>query len=695
MVLDSDNSIISVGSFSDSVDFDAAGGTFNLVSNGLNDIFITKYSSNGNFISAKSIGSATYDEIEAINKDSQENLYILGKFQDTLDFDLGPGNFKVSTVSGLLNTFLLKLDRDGNFLWVKTITGWGNTLDIDELGNILIGGYFGGTVDFDPGPGVHNITSNTQSQDMFVMKLDKVGNFVWAKQIRNLNKSQHQEFGLETDPFGNIFFAGSFTDSMDFDPGPSSVHLTSNGANDAFILKLNTNGDYQWVRQLGGESDDKAFGLEVDKQGNVFSTGEFEKEVDFDPGPAIFSLTAPVDKIGAFVSKLDSSGNFVYAKNFQSGEAVGQSLAIDSANNLYISGIFHNTVDFDPGPGVYYVDIGDMFNVKLDSAGELLWAAGYRPMVNRYFESIWSTILIDSSNSVYFGGTFPYTVDFDPGNATLPISAIGLWDMFLLKLGPISCNSSTRRVINAESCGNYILNGTSYNSSGQFFQLLKNKAGCDSIIELNLTLSHPQINQIQVSCGPLLWNGKVLSTSGVYIDTIHLANGCDSIMFLNLTVHQKPKFSLGRDTSFCEGDTINLSAGNFASYHWSDNTTASDIIITQPGIYWVEVTDSNGCSSRDSLDIKLAGDCLSCLTSDVIEKIYPSPFNSTLSIRIKNSDCEINIDVYNVLGQLVIKGLKLQSGINTINMERFPSGMYFYKIYTNHTALTEGKVLKQ
>jgi hypothetical protein len=658
MVLDSNKAVVAAGGFYNTVDFDAGSGTFNLVSNGRKDFFITKYTINGNFVWAKSIGGTQDDYVSALKKDRQGNLYLLGLYQGTVDFDPGPGVFNVSAAGGG-NTFILKMDKDANFLWVKTITCRGNTLDIDDTGNIFIGGNFGGTTDFDPGPAVFNMTGNlTGVLDMFVMKLDNLGNFSWAKQIRNLTMSQHQEFGLETDPVGNVFFAGNFTNSMDFDPSAASVPLTSGGSDNTFILKLNTQGDYQWAKQFVGAASNKSFGLEVDRQGNVFSTGEFSNTVDFDPGPASFLVSAPTPQQCAFISKLDGAGNFVYAKNFQSGSTAGQALTIDSSNNLYISGYYTNTVDFDPGPGIYNIAGSGLFTAKLTPAGDFAWAVGYSPtVVGMNFESIYSSVLVDQSNSVYFGGSFSGTVDFDPGVGSFPVStsAYGSWDAYLHKLGPAPCNNGTKRVINAQVCSNYVLNGITYNSSGQYFQLLTNAASCDSIIQLNLTIANIQTNMSQTSCGSLVWNGQILNSSGIYRDTIHLSNGCDSVIVLNLTVNNKPLPNLGKDTVICVPDTIPLSAGTFASYLWNNGSTTSSIAVTQPGIYWINVTATNGCSARDSLTIALSGNCLSCTDSKLIEKIYPIPFNRILTVKIKSSICELSVDIYNVLGQLIMK----------------------------------------
>jgi hypothetical protein len=104
---------------------------------------------------------------------------------------------------------------------------------------------------------------------------------------------------------------------MDFDPGATDVVLTAAGGANAFILKLTGQGDFMWVKQFGAPGVARILGLEVDNNGNVFSTGHFFFTVDFDPGPGSYPLTGNASFRCCFISKLDPNGNFIYAKNFQ------------------------------------------------------------------------------------------------------------------------------------------------------------------------------------------------------------------------------------------------------------------------------------------------------------------------------------------------------------------------------------------
>ncbi|MBT3208179.1 MAG: hypothetical protein HN704_04700 [Bacteroidetes bacterium] len=130
------------------------------------------------------------------------------------------------------------MDHSGNFVWAKTFGGSnddkGNSIAIDVTGNIYITGNFKNTVDFDPRSGISNLISNG-GNDIFIMKLDSSGNFVYAKNIGG--SYDDSGFSLALDTSANVYITGSFTDITDFDSGIGVFNLTSNGNEDIFITK--------------------------------------------------------------------------------------------------------------------------------------------------------------------------------------------------------------------------------------------------------------------------------------------------------------------------------------------------------------------------------------------------------------------------------------------------------------------------
>jgi hypothetical protein len=317
VALDGDGNVYTTGSFAGTVDFDPGPGVFNLTSAtgegfvpGLDDIFVSKLDSAGNFVWARQMGGPLPDEGNGLAVDGSGNVYVIGSFKGSADFDPGPGVFNLG--AGGDDIFVSKLDSSGNFVWARQMDGTRSYgVAVDGGGNVYTTGAFRGTADFDPGPGVFALHS-AGSDDIFVSKLDSAGNFVWARRMGG-TAFGHAEWGIDVavDDDGNVYTTGLFA-STDFDAGPGTVNLAAAGTFDMFVSKFDSAGNFVWARQMGGSGDDQGKGVALDGDGNVYTTGSFVGRVDFDPGPGVFALhSAGSDDI--FVSKLDSAGNFVWA----------------------------------------------------------------------------------------------------------------------------------------------------------------------------------------------------------------------------------------------------------------------------------------------------------------------------------------------------------------------------------------------
>ena len=244
-----------------------------------------------------------------------------------------------------------------------------NGVTVDASGNVYTVGTFWGTADFDPGPGTFNLTSAGDS-DAFVSALDSAGNFVWAGKLGG-TEHESTSGGVAVDASGNVYTVGSFQGTADFDPGPGTFNLTSAGRQDAFLSVLDSVGNFVWAGQLGGIEDwEQGHGVTVDTRGNVYTVGRFYGTADFDPGPGTFDLTSAGGS-DAFLSVLDSAGNFVWAGQWGGTERdSAESAAVAASGNVYTVGQFRGTVDFDPGPGTYNLtSVGtreDVFVCALD-----------------------------------------------------------------------------------------------------------------------------------------------------------------------------------------------------------------------------------------------------------------------------------------------------------------------------------------
>jgi hypothetical protein len=373
ITLDSFNNIYLTGYFEGSVDFDPGTGVFNLNSSGgSKDIFIEKLDVNGNFLWAKTMtGDSLYsDEGTGIEIDQDNNIYVTGYFSGTVDFDPNIGVYNISSNS-IKDIFIQKLNQNGNLIWVKSVGGNSedHALDItiDNLNNVYTTGFFIGAVDFNPGPGVYPLGSKG-AWDIFILKLDSSGNFIWAKSMGAIN--YQAGYHLSTDINSNVFLTGAFEETVDFDSGAGIYNLTSNGGEDIFVVKLNSNGDFQWANSLGSSMIDNAWSITNDLNGNVYLAGYFHNTIDFDPGIGVLNLSSS-GLYDIFIQKLDNNGNLMWVVKLGStGADWPQGIELNSSGELYLTGGFNNTVDFDPGNLVFNLNSlgnSDAFVLKLGS----------------------------------------------------------------------------------------------------------------------------------------------------------------------------------------------------------------------------------------------------------------------------------------------------------------------------------------
>lgn len=430
---DASGNLYTTGAFRGTMDFDPGTGTFNMTSAGDYDIFIFKLDASGNFVWAKQLGGSGSDWGLDITVDASGNIYTTGIFAGTADFDPGVGTHNLIVTTGGTNLFVSKLDASGNFVWAKQSGGnaQGSSIRTDGSGNVYTSGHFQFTTDFDPGAGTFNLTS-AGGRDGFIFKWDAMGNFVWAKQLGGTLDDVADE--LTVDGFGNVLTVGYFSGKVDFDPGAGADHFLTAVAGDIFVSKLDALGNFVWAKQLGGTDLDWGYSIATDASGNVFTTGYFQKNADFDPGAGTFYLNAVASDI--FISKLDAMGNFVWAK--QSGGSSefcwGKSITTDATGNVYTTGAFAGTADFDPGVNTMNLTSSgdhDAFISKLDAAGNYVWA---KQVGGTLFDQGVS-LVTDGSGNVYTVGDFKGTAcDFDPGSGTFNLISAGGGDAFVLKL---------------------------------------------------------------------------------------------------------------------------------------------------------------------------------------------------------------------------------------------------------------------
>ncbi len=418
-------------------DFDPGPGSDEYTPVAQSDAALSKYDSSGNYIWTRVWGGDGGDYVSRLAITDAGDIVISGSFNGTADFDPGPG-VEEHTSESTSDSYLLKLNSAGNFMWVDV---WGgpsfdsaNDLALDSTGNIYVSHQFRALSDFDPGPGVDEHTSGG-SYDAALTKFGPDGSYIWGKSWGAADADLSNVICL--DKSGDVYVAGWFEGTVDFDPGVPVAEHTSNDAEDIFLSKFDSDGVFQWVATWGGVDSDKVYGLRSDNFDGIYICGYIYNTVDFDPGPGVAEQTSSGLK-DPFLSKLNTAGEYQWARVWggSTGSEYTYQLAIDSAANVYIAGDFASPTDFDPGPGLDEKttpgDKYDIFVAKYNSSGDYLWVT----QLGGDDDDTPYGIAVEPGGTIYLAGEFRSTVDFDPGASTDNHVSAGYTDGFLCKLLP-------------------------------------------------------------------------------------------------------------------------------------------------------------------------------------------------------------------------------------------------------------------
>ena len=300
---------------------------------------------------------------------------------------------------------------------------------LDRTANLYLIGKFSGIVDFDPGIGVTEL--NDDDGRNFICKYDSTGNLLWVKQI------DASLVDIETDLFGNLYMAGGFWGSVDFDLDTGTTIIADYPGR--FVSKYNSAGGLIWVKTVEGSFNALGPALAVDSMQNVYMTGSFFDTIDIDPGPDVHLLTATqplqvgFDGSDMYVCKFDSAGNLLWANDIGgNGDDAGSFIEVDNAGNIYISGYFNDTVNFDTSGSGYEIttDYWGVFMAKFDTSGTLTWVRSYAP--NRMNFEV--PIAVDNEGNLFATGTFRDSISFGVGAGIPDVTSYGEEDAFIIGL---------------------------------------------------------------------------------------------------------------------------------------------------------------------------------------------------------------------------------------------------------------------
>jgi hypothetical protein len=301
---------------------------------------------------------------------------------------------------------------------------------------MYVGGSFDGIVNFaDPSQlrtSQFTMSSDVSSPDGYLASFDVDGSFRWSGSISGSQAKAVSDVAV--DDAGNVVATGHYVGTVDFNPRKAhadAVALTQQ----AFVLKWTALGGFDWMGGLGGAGTTYGTAVTADRAGNVYTTGAFSDIADFDPGAGTIPLTAPASG-QVFLSKLDSAGAFAGAVAMGGSTAVGVGpgdVAVDKGQNVYLTGRFSGTQDFDPLFGTTNLTsagANDVFVSKLDSGGALVFAR----RMGGATEDAGLGLVLDRAGDILVGGAFTGTADFATIGPALNLASAGDEDGFVMRL---------------------------------------------------------------------------------------------------------------------------------------------------------------------------------------------------------------------------------------------------------------------
>lgn len=337
------------------------------------------------------------------------NVVVLGSFQGTLDFGGGP-----LTSAGSNDVFVTKQTAAGAFFWSKRFGASGDDqgtgVAVDSLGNVLIAGFFTGSIDFGGGA-----LTSAGGTDIFVAKFDPSGSHVWSKRFGSTGSDQG--LALAVDPANGVTFAGSFSGSVDFGGGA----IVSAGLTDIFLTRLDSGGAFVFSRRFGDATAQAPSAVAVDPVGNVLLAGSFQGLLNL--GGATLSSSGSYD---AFLAKYDSVGNHIFSKRFgDTTDQRGLVLAAGPGSEIFFGGLFAGTMDLGGG-AIVSAGGNDAWLAKYDSAGNHIWSRRFGDASNQRAAGV----AVDPGGDAILVGSFAGSIDFGGGAMT----SAGSDDIFVARL---------------------------------------------------------------------------------------------------------------------------------------------------------------------------------------------------------------------------------------------------------------------
>ncbi|MBP7260669.1 MAG: T9SS type A sorting domain-containing protein [Bacteroidia bacterium] len=632
---------------------------------------------------ANGFGSNGIDAPYSIVSDQSGNVYAVGTFENSVDFDPGLAAH-ILTSNGNSDIYVAAYNSSGALLWAFNIGG----SDFDEVADIhldknnrllITGGITSSNVDFDPHPANNNIFSSAGSKDAFLAKYDVNGNHLWAFTLGGTQAERG--ISITTNSQNDILIIGIYNSgTLDIDPDTSTFNLTHAGNNDMLLAKYDSNGTFKMGFSVSGTHTEFPQAIITDGNGNIIVTGAFGgTNVDFDPDTGTYYLSSASGNntsLDYFLVKYSSTGALMWA--FTAGNAsgisdVGRALAIEN-NNIYVTGNFFSTVDFSHGSGTSVLTSNggmDIFVAKYNSSGVCQWAFNVGGTSSTLGVSEIGYDIAIRQNCVYVIGGFhsnASTVDFAPGSGTFNLASIDI-DAFVAKY---TLNSNFIwafvmggtgidfcRAMSFDSTGSLAITGdyraSNFNADPNGTTYLTNSGNADFFI-----------TKFDATPLPVEWlyvQAERLSDKNVWVEW-----GCASET-------DNDYFTVERSVDLV---------------HWeeADRVTGKGTILTPTKYHLVDDNDFNGISYYRIKQTDFNGkfnysNVVSVNnTGENVFTLYPNPAQSNILLAMDKENMGGTLYIKDLTGKRLITATHYFG--TTVNIELLPAGTYLAEYLNNN-----------
>ncbi len=397
---------------------------------------------------SRRFGGSTFVDtltVRAVAASPKGDIVVAGYFTGTVDF----GGATLRSAGGNDAFVAQYAGASGALVWARRFGGTGNdfaaAVAVDRSGSVSLAGGFSGQTDF----GSNRLTS-AGGYDVFVVRLSSSGMPLWSRRAGSPDDDSAAAVALTAS--GDVTVAGTFAGSVDLGGGP----VASAGQDDVFVAQYDaTTGAHRWSRAAGGSGVDRVFGVAVDDANRVSIIGTFTGSAAF--GGAALKSTGDLDVFVAQYASAD--GQHRWSKRFGgTGDDYGNAVAAGPNGDLVVTGQFSRTIDFGGGP-LSNSGAPDIYVARLSSSGAHIWSQRYGNA--SAFQEVATAVAMDRNGNVALGGNVVDAVDF--GGGPLPIS--GGYDPVVVKLSPQGTYVWSLRFGSPQEAYNY-LGGVAMDGSG-------------------------------------------------------------------------------------------------------------------------------------------------------------------------------------------------------------------------------------